>query len=534
MEELRQKEIPLGLTDFSDIVAKGCLYVDKTMYAHRIISSPRKFFFLSRPRRFGKTLFVSALEAIFQGRKELFEGLYIHDRWDWIPRPVIRLSMNAFSCHGYQQFRKNLLRYMTRVSQDLGILEDVSFDIETPEAYLDDMIRALYSRSGKKVVILIDEYDAPLSTGSAGTDDRKQIRNYLVDMYTALKTDEELISFVFMTGVIRYTNLSIFSRFNNLEDISDSGMFASICGYSEEEFLSAFKPYIDSHLKQNPDLDRKIFISQLRKYYDGYRFSPSNNEKVYNPVSLGTFFINGCEFRNYWWRTGSSSFVRDLVMRRTDCFNGTWPVRISQSDSAIFEIEGLDSDQAPAAQVHACLLQAGYLTIHDVEDDGMLLLDFPNEEVADSMLSFILSAKVRTDAVSPEAVSTIRRALLDEDLNSFVATFRAIYASIPHQSNRQANEGFFQAIMLNTLQILRIDARAEESVASGDSDLVVRIGNDLVYVFEFKCSGNAGKARRQLFEKEYHAKFALRRIHLVPMSFDAKKRNISDWQDIVL
>lgn len=537
MEGKLRKELPLGLSDFREIISKNCVYVDKTRYAYEIISTPRKYFFLARPRRFGKTVFVSTLESIFKGEKELFEGLFIENKWDWHEWPVIRLSMNSFTCDSYERFCKNLMRYMTKVAEDLRISDKVAFDEDTPEAYLDDMIRALYRKTGKQVVVLVDEYDYPISGSSAASDeDKEKIRNYLGNIYLVLKTDEEFIRFSFITGVIRYTSLSIFSKLNNLEDISDKEEMAGICGYTEEEVAAYFTPYIDDYLNKYPDIRKDDFIEKIKHSYDGYRFSFASDIRVYNPVSLGSFLTNNCIFLNYWWKTGSMSFIKNLVEKRIDCFLDTPTIMISSTDSAIYEVENLENSKTPRSHVFACLLQTGYLTILSVEKNGMLVLGYPNEEVADSMMSFIISSRFRTEEATPEVINSLRKALGEEDIETFIMDFKSIYSSLPHQTNRKPTEGYFHAIMLNTLQLMKIDARSEESIASGTVDMTVRIDDRIIYIFEFKLGTSKDKAEEQLLRKEYYSAFIGKypKVHIVAISFDKEKRNISDWRDTLL
>lgn len=535
MNEKRLKRISEGKSRLSSIIGGNYLYVDKTVYILKILNLPSSYIFLSRPRRFGKTLLVDTFENVFKGNKDLFKDLFIYDKWGFDPFPVLRLSLNSFSFDKEDNFRNNLDAYMRDIAADCGIDDLTLFDKERPESYLTGLIRALYMKHQEKVVILIDEYDYPLT--DAPSDLADYVTRYLSNFYMPLKIYEEYIQFCFITGIVRFTNLSIFSKLNNLKDISEMEDMAGLCGYTEEEFNTYFTPYVHSYLKDK-EMPQEEIVRKIKSYYDGYAFSPDCGVRVFNPVSIAAFFNNDLKFDNYWVSSGSVSNLNSIVSSHIDFFIDEKNFVISRTSAKIFEAVAFKKSNVQPSAVYSYMLQAGYLTIDSVDDSGNLVLRYPNEEVASTVNAFLLRTKLHAgDSLSEQMVLRIKESLYTENIDLLFRQYRNLFASIPHQANRNVNEGTFESVFLSTLRIIGFDVKGEESVSSGDCDMTVAVSNRLVYVFEFKVNETAETALQQIKDKKYYAKYMKEdaRIHLIGVQFSKKERNIVEWaEDLIL
>ena len=290
MEE-RLKTIAIDTSSLCEIIDTNRIYVDKTRYLLSMLESG-KFFFLSRPRRFGKSLTVDTLEQIFKGNKELFKGLYIYDKYDFKEYPVIRLSMISVNRKDIGQVRNQLMKQVEKIGKAFEVLDSMDLSVATPSDYLESLVDAVSARYGKQVVVLIDEYDYPLME-NIDSQDFEAVKDEMANFYNILKAEEERIRFCFLTGVTRFQHVSIFSKLNNLIDISSAPEYAALCGYTDEELDSYFAPYMENYFEKNNITraeDRKAFRESIKEYYDGYRFSIRSDQSMYNPVSIGRFF----------------------------------------------------------------------------------------------------------------------------------------------------------------------------------------------------------------------------------------------------
>ena len=387
--ERKLKPISTGNPDLNSIIENDNLYVDKTKYIYSLISSKSidNIFFLSRPRRFGKSLTVDTLEQIFRGNRELFKGLYIYDKYDFEPYPVIRLNMNDLRAESYDSNVEMLLDVLYQKAVSFSVENEINNSISEPFYYLSKLLNLIYEKTGKQIVLLIDEYDYPLLQLVHDNEKFNTMRDMLASFYETIKADGKMIKFCFITGITRFQQVSIFSKLNNLIDISSSPEYAALCGYTDEEMDHYFAPYMENYYEKNSMTkaeDKEVFRKSIKDYYDGYRFSIRSGVTMYNPVSVGKFFMGGCSFENFWIETGSQSLVDEIVKKYPNLFGGGKGFYTYESYMNTLNVNEIFLGEAKAESVYSYLVQAGYLTIRGTEY-GKLLLSYPNREVGDTM-----------------------------------------------------------------------------------------------------------------------------------------------------
>ena len=340
------KKLPIGIQSFEDLRSNDYVYVDKTEIIHRIVTKG-KVYFLSRPRRFGKSLLISTLDALFGGRKELFEGLYIYDKWDWSQQyPVIKIDWSQITFSTSNELNFNLIEYLEEIARDY----QVTVNAKSAPTYFRQLIRALKTKTGKQVVVLIDEYDCPVIDNlfNPKLDD---IRKTVHDFYRIMKGSDTDLKFIFLTGISKFTGLSVFSALNNLSDITLHEQYASICGYTQEELESNFSEYIDS-VAEYLKMTREYLLEQIRYWYNGYTWD--GKTAIYNPFSTLRFF-DLKQFGNYWFRTGTPTFLIDIIQRRNSVDTVLTPIVVG--DTVFDGYNPSDIGEVPL------LFQTGYLTI---------------------------------------------------------------------------------------------------------------------------------------------------------------------------
>ena len=383
------RTITTSLFSFEAFRTGDTLYVDKTMYAYRLVTNSRKnFFFLSRPRRFGKSLFCSMLHALFEGKKELFKGLYIAEKTDYAfrPYPVLHFDFSGMEINGQEDLHKQVCRHIRYQGKINGV--DLG-DASNPADMLDDLIVRLSDVKGP-VVIIVDEFDAPVTSNSDDAALCQIIRKTFNAFYATIKKNTGRLRFFFITGVLRLANMSIFSAMNNLVDISMNPAFAAAFGYTETEFLEYFGEGIDEHMEISKDEDRESFIGRIREYYDGYRFSPDSDITVYNPVSIGSFFNEECRFRNYWDMTGMSSMAVDLATNYDLSAMNDDKLTAAQSAFTFFDIYSIADKNLSNDSIVALLYYSGYLTLYG-SDQFLFYFRFSNHEIASSFSCNLIS-----------------------------------------------------------------------------------------------------------------------------------------------
>jgi hypothetical protein len=496
---------------FSKFIEGGFLYVDKTRGIHDLLRPAFGQYFLARPRRFGKSLLISTIEAIFQGRRELFKGLFIDGTdYDWQTYPVIHLDLGDVEAETESALKASLLRFVNEQAKALGL----TLTADTPPAALRDLITQLAGRSGK-VVILVDEYDKPL-LGQLGKPGVRDIQAALKTFYGVIKKTEALQRFVLITGVSKFSKVSIFSDLNNLTDLTMDSRSATLLGYTQAELEGNFPEYIE-RLAGAMGKTQPETLGTLREWYNGYRFHP-NAASVYNPVSVMKCFDTQ-EFKNYWFETGTPTFLVDLL-RSTP---------LNLGDLTVPE-EAFSAYDPANLQVLPLLVQTGYLTIRDAALSGrsrQYRLGFPNFEIEESFSYWLARAfSVLPDQDLNSALQRMIAALNEGRVDEMLDTLKIFFAKVPYDIALD-NEKYYQTIFFTVFTLLGARIEAESRTSLGRIDAVVKTKTD-IFVFEFKLTGTAKKAMAQIREKRYFERFLDdgRRITLIGAAFSKKTRNL--------
>jgi hypothetical protein len=507
------KKLPIGIQTFSEIREEDYLYIDKTQHVKQLVDGG-KYYFLSRPRRFGKSMLVSTLQALFEGRKELFEGLYIYDKWDWdTTYPVINISFSgvARNLEGMHRMVGGIMKYN---QENLGIQCDYP---ESGGVCLEEMIRRAYHKYGQKVVILVDEYDKLIVDNLDQLDIAKQGREILKDLYNTIKGSDRYIKFAFLTGVSKFSKVSVFSGLNNLKDITLDKRFATICGYTQHDLETVFADHLAG-----------VDMEKVRKWYNGYNFL---GDKVYNPFDILLFIDSGHVYDNYWFATGTPSFLIKLIEKNNYYVPQLDNLTVSKSLVDSYEIENM--------KLEPLLLQSGYLTIKEMRELSYgveYILGFPNKEVTISFNDHI--AQTLTDTNVAENKGQLFQSLEDAELDKLHQALVAMFASIPHNNytkNTISNfEGYYASVVYAFFASLGLELRVEDPTSTGRIDMTIKTG-DAIYILEFKVDDSAN-ALEQIKQKQYHLKYQEqgKDIYLIGIHFDSDKRNISsfEWEKV--
>ena len=476
------KLIDPGNAAFDDLIQNNNLYVDKTSYMYKLITDGVKFHFLSRPRRFGKSLTISTLEAIFKAKRELFKGLYIDSAdYEWKEYPMIRINFSSITYLNNDDFIRKIKNEVCRIAKRYGV--DIPLDYSYDDS-LNLLIEELSER--EKVVILIDEYDAPL-TNNINSDNIEDIRSILRGFYSVIKAQDGNIRFCFITGVTKFSKMSIFSAMNNLIDISLSDEYATMFGYTEKELEDNFSEYIELGMK-NIERNRDEYLSLIKKWYDGYSFSP-RGEKVYNPVSIGCFFRDGGdEFSPYWIDTGGMSYLLIEIAKRVK-FDITKDIEIKMPKEAL---QSVDIIQMARTEINkdnflSLLYQTGYLTIKEAKKLGgsyLFTLGYPNEEVKRGLSGILLPLYLGKNT-SPYRSIRILNFFEEGKVDEALEEMKAIYASIPYNELVYDRESAWHASFLSMMKIIGADIIGGVSTSMGWIDAVLTCPDD-IYIIEFK------------------------------------------------
>ncbi|MBO4491265.1 MAG: ATP-binding protein [Lentisphaeria bacterium] len=513
------KNLTSSVYSFEKLRNEGYLYVDKTEFIWNLINPAGESYFLSRPRRFGKSLTLSTLKAVFEGKKELFKGLAIYDKpYDWKPYPIIHLDMANCDVHSEGDLRDYLVRMMTRLAKQ----HNVRVDIQRTQlsSSFSELIEEI--AKDKPVVILLDEYDKPILENISNPN-VLTIRETLADFYSSIKKEMDYEHFVFITGVSKFCHVSLFSKLNNLTDITMDARYATMFGYTQQEFETNFREQIAA-LEKKQNLNHADFLAEIKNWYDGFRFH-ADSESVYNPVSLARFFESGGEFSNYWFETGTPKFLVDLTKSQNFDFESTLNEPVPEIAFSAFEIDNIDP--------LTLLLQTGYVTIKSAEKrfgETWYNLDFPNREVAGAFNTYLLnrySGKTQTGVVKFTAELTA--AMNDGDVKRLRKAMEVFFAGISYEVHHK-NESNFQNIFFALFRLLGIRIKAEEHTNDGRIDAVAET-DKYVFIFEFKLD-NDDTALSQIKEKEYYKQYELsgKKIFLNGVTFSTDKGQIIDWQ----
>ncbi len=509
---------PIGIQNFEDLRRSGYVYVDKTSHIYRLVSTG-KYYFLSRPRRFGKSLLISTMDAYFSGKKELFKGLALEQlEKDWIQYPVLHLDLNGITYNSDDVLDQVLNDKLSDWEAEYGITASST----VPGLRFQNIIDAAYESTGHKVVILIDEYDKPIVDNLINSELVDNFKKTLQGFYSVLKAKDGQIKFGFLTGVSKIGKLSVFSSLNNLRDISMETEYSDICGISEEELRTYFDESV-SELAQANNLSIEECYDKLKYKYDGYHFC-EDSPGMYNPFSLLNTFSSK-KFKDYWFETGTPTMLVN-VMKKTS-FDIT-----TLSDNVVVPASKLNGMQDIVNKPVSLFFQTGYLTIKDYDSEyNEYRLGFPNDEVKNGFLDFIYSYYVPVNPSDDSSkTSLLARALKSGDPYSFMRSLEALFANTTYQIQGDAEKNF-QYAMYIIMELLGEYVQAERSTSNGRIDLLLQT-KDYIYIVELKIDNTADAALQQIEDKGYAKPFVndSRKLFKIGVSFSTANRRIEDWK----
>ena len=507
----------IGQQDFRILREDNAIYVDKTIYIEKLLKSKSNYFFLARPRRFGKSLFLSSLRYFFEGRRELFKGLYIDSfDWDWRPYPVLRLDLNPQRYNDPGMLDTILDNYFKEWEKKYDVVEKG----EDTSTRFSNIIKSAHEKTGLPVVILVDEYDKPL-VGNLNDDDRfEHYRSKLASLYSNFKSSAEHIRLVFLTGVSRFSKLSVFSDLNNINDITFSDEYADICGITEKELHANFKEGIEK-LGEVERWSYETACENLKNNYDGYRFARFGSD-IYNPWSVLNC-LNKSMIANYWDQTGHPTIIVEALKRIDADLEEYFNI-----SCRLYKLAGID---LRSTNPLALLYQTGYLTIKDYDRDlGEVQLGIPNREVKEGLFNTLLPyyVKVKSGLVEKTVYELIRNLQLGKP-EAFMKGLQAYFAGIPYELKMDNENNFHNAFYILTT-LIGVNVQAEVSISSGSIDLLMQTPK-YIYVVELKYDHSAESALRQIEEKHYARPYRTdgRKLFKIGASFSSKTRCIESW-----
>ena len=511
---MHRRKLPIGIQTFAKIREDDHYYVDKTGFIRRLIDEGSQYF-LSRPRRFGKSLLIDTIAELFAGNEPLFRGLLIHPDWDWTTRyPVIRISFGG----GVLQSRAHLdarITELLRINREtLGVT--VHTDLDVASAF-GELIRQAHAQFGQRAVVLVDEYDKPILDNLHDPDTARAMRDGLRNLYSVIKDNDAHIRFACLTGVSKFSKVSLFSGLNNLNDITVDAAYSALCGYTEEDVDRVFAPELEG-------LDR----AQIRAWYNGYNWT---GEAVYNPFDLLLLFQKR-EFRTWWFETGTPTFLVDLLTQRGFFTPDLAGLHASEALLSTFDVDSMASE--------ALLWQSGYLTLAGSRRIGARTeyrLAYPNLEVECALNDALLKALMGDPMRAERAVSRLYDLLVADDLEGLRGHVESLFAAIPHQwhtANPIAHyEGYYASVFYSHLAALGLDLTAEDATQLGRIDLTLEF-NARIWLFEFKVVelAPAGRALQQLKDRGYADKYRAlgQPIHLVGIEFSRERRTLVGFE----
>ena len=507
MEKL--PHLPIGQQYFASIRKDNGIYVDKTEYIYNLCAPLDRNYFLSRPRRFGKSLTLDTISELFSGNRALFEGLWIEDKWDWSQTyPVIRLSLDSIGQE--DGLRDALVDALKKIAKTY----DLTLTSAHPGLAFEELIEKLVEKTGRQVVILIDEYDKPI-THYIDPDDltkSREQRDILKDFFGILKNASKNIRFLLLTGVSKFSRTSIFSELNHLSDLTLKRQYAALCGYTQAEL----EHYFAAYLKTMPPNT----LERMKFWYDGYSWD--GQTFMYNPFSVLNFF--DCQqYRNFWFETGTPTFLLKLLRQRFE-------YKLEQTEVSDLILESITLEKFDQSDVASLLLQTGYLTIREMTEDNTFILDYPNEEVKRAFGQLLLSQFTETPKMATYGVD-ILRALRKEDIGSAIKVINDLIQAVPDQNYIKNEEKFFHAIVHLIFTMIRSDVRSEVHTPIGRIDTLVRTTNRL-FLFEFKVNESAADALQCIEDRRYAE--SLRYLNLpitgIGVAFSPKIKGIQEWK----
>ena len=507
---------PLGIQTFEEIRRNNQYYVDKTYLIYNIVKGSKNNF-LSRPRRFGKSLLVTTMQAYFEGKKDLFKGLAIEKlEREWVKYPVIHLDLSRGKYYEIQVVHSTLNAVLGFYEAKLGI---TVAEGTTYGTRLDEIIQTTAAQTGQKVVVLIDEYDAPMLDSNAKPELQEQIRSIMRDFFSPLKANEGLLRFVFLTGITKFSQLSIFSELNNIKNYSLDDRYATICGFTEQELLDNFHEGITDLAAAN-DMTFDEAVEKLKEQYDGYHFT-AHCPGLYNPYSILNALFDS-RFDNYWFATGTPTFLLELLQKNN--------ILIPQLEGIMATPQRFDAPTEKITDPVPVLYQSGYITIKKSQN-GMYLLGFPNEEVrqgfSESMLNFIAPYYA---GPRDNFAWEFGQAMRADNIDAAMEALKVYLAGFPYDIHHNS-EAFFQAILYTIFNMINFTIRAEARTARGRVDLLVST-KTTIFVMELKIDQSAAKALEQIDAKDYTLPYKHdgRRVFKVGINFSTEKRTVDEWR----
>ena len=509
---------PVGIQTFEEIREKNYLYVDKTKYIVDFREKGMKYVFLSRPRRFGKSLFASTLQAYFEGRKELFEGLAIADyEKDWVKHPVFHFDLSGAKHMSIEQ----LERYLADMLEEQETIWGYKTHQVDANLRLKDLVKKAYEKTGEKAVVIIDEYDAPLLDVVHEKENLQPLRRIMQNFYSPLKMLDPYLEFTFITGITKFSQLSIFSELNNLDNISLFDQYSAICGISKTELITQMKPDIEA-MGEALNMTYEECLAELTQFYDGYHFS-KNSEDIFNPFSL-VKALNARDIAPYWFGSGTPSFLLKLLDK--------YHVNLSTLESQEAVLSSFDQSTEEMTDALPLLYQSGYLTIKKYEPMFQeYTLGIPNKEVRNGLLNSLIPHYVNPRRSDNNAfLLGFCKAVYRNDIEAALEHMRTYMATIPYDLENHS-EKHYQTIFYLMFSFLNIYIRTEVKSAIGRADAVMHMP-DTIYVFELKVDKSAEEALAQIDEKGYMLPYNSegKRLVKIGISFDSTQRTIRDWK----
>ena len=524
MVETNIRRLPVGIQSFEEIRKEGYLYVDKTDIIWQLADRGKKYNYLSRPRRSGKSVLVDTLEAYFTGKKELFERLKIMElETEWVKRPVIRLDMSRAGAEP-DTLRSYLDITFDRLENEYGITPKPTAQLADR---FDAIIRTSYNQTGQQVAILIDEYDSPLQH-SWKTPHHEACTSIYREVFAILKADDKYEKFVFITGITKFTQISLFSVLNNLSNISFEPEYAALCGITKEEMLRDFKPEIN-RLAEYEGCTFDEAVALLTAHYDGYHFSHDNMVDVFNPFSLINALADS-KLRNYWASSGATSLLPKFV--------DDMEIRLKNFENCPIDRDILETSDVTGGGAELFLYQSGYLTIKDYLD-GIYLLGIPNYEVRKALYKIVLPAlTLQSDAQVITTQSMLLYSLKLGNLTEAMKCLKALIADVPYSNKKLASmdmEERYRLILSTIFNAIGCRVEVEKMIATGRIDMVVETTN-IIYVLELKLSNNGGidAATEQIRAKQYIEPFKAdkRKVTALAIELDDKGKGLTDWKEV--
>ncbi len=511
------KRLPTGIQTFSEIIEGGYLYVDKTALIHKLTHN-HKYVFLSRPRRFGKSVLCSTLKSYFEGRRDLFRGLAMEQlETEWRRHPVLLISLATMKGGTEKEFNDKIDIQLSRYEEQYGVTKVA----DTPGARLQNLIERTPVTTGEKAVVIIDEYDAPLLAVIHDSERLVMMRDIVRSLLGCLKDCDPWLRFTFITGISKFSQVSIFSELNNLDKITMTPQYSALCGITQEELETQMMPWVE-HLAADNSLSTEETLQQLKQNYDGYHFARDLKD-IYNPYSLLQAFM-WSEMKDYWFDTGTPSSLLNMLEK--------FGARITEFDDGCkCEEKEFDAPTEKMTTPMPFFYQSGYLTIKDYNPaTGRYILRYPNREVRNGMLFALIPYYVEQNTINTNSVvADVYEAILGDDLNEALQMLKVYLASVPYAENA-TSEGHFQTMLYVVFSLLGRYVQMEVRTARGRIDMVLQTNTDL-YVMELKIDRPAAEALQQIDKKGYLLPFEQSglRLHKVGISFSTEDRTLSEW-----